>query len=326
MLTNTTPIGAYRGAGRPEAIYLIERLLDAAAREMKLDPAELRRRNLIRPEQMPYTNAMAQVYDCGEFEKILDQGLALADWNGFAARREASKRARQAARPRHRHLPRMDRRQRVRGARHASTCTPDGMIEIVSATQAMGQGIATSYAQLAVDVFDVPIERSASCRATPTAATASAAPARARCSPAARRCTWRRERTIDAARKSWPATRSKRRPADIEYRAGRFSVAGTDLGIDLFELAGKQPSERIFVDSTSAVGGPTWPNACHVCEVEIDPDTGDVEVVAYCVGQRHRPRRQPARSCAARSKAARCRASARRCASRWSTTPRAARC
>ena len=87
VLTNTAPTGAYRGAGRPEAIYIIERLMDAAAREMKLDPAELRRRNMIRPEQMPYTNPMAQTYDSGRFEQILDQGLALADWNGFAARR-----------------------------------------------------------------------------------------------------------------------------------------------------------------------------------------------------------------------------------------------
>ena len=83
VMTNTNTIGAYRGAGRPEAIYVIERLMDAAAREMKLDPSELRRRNMIRPEQMPYTNPMAQVYDCGQFEKILDQGLELADWSGF---------------------------------------------------------------------------------------------------------------------------------------------------------------------------------------------------------------------------------------------------
>src|SRR2546427_12998847 len=90
VMSNTMPIGAYRGAGRPEAIYIIERLMDAAARELKLDPAELRRRNMIRPAQMPYKNAMDQTYDCGEFEKMLDQGLALADWNGFAARRAAS--------------------------------------------------------------------------------------------------------------------------------------------------------------------------------------------------------------------------------------------
>ncbi|MEO9067343.1 MAG: xanthine dehydrogenase family protein, partial [Caldimonas sp.] len=90
VLTHTTPTGAYRGAGRPEAIYIIERLFDAAAREMRIDPAELRCRNMIRPEQMPYKNAMGQRYDSGAFAQILDRGLALADWNGFAARREAS--------------------------------------------------------------------------------------------------------------------------------------------------------------------------------------------------------------------------------------------
>src|SRR5450755_2080212 len=92
VMTNSTPTGAYRGAGRPEAIYITERLMDAAARELKIDPAELRRRNMIRPEQMPYTNAVGQIYDSGAFEKILDQGLALADWNGFAARRAETER------------------------------------------------------------------------------------------------------------------------------------------------------------------------------------------------------------------------------------------
>ena len=115
VLTNTMSTGPYRGAGRPEAIYIIERLFDAAAREMKIDPAELRRRNMIRPEQMPYKNALGQTYDTGAFEKILDQGLALADWNGFAGAARRLAPARQAARARHRDLSRMDRRQRVRG-------------------------------------------------------------------------------------------------------------------------------------------------------------------------------------------------------------------
>ena len=117
VLTNTTPTGAYRGAGRPEAIYLIERLMDAAARKLKIDPAELRRRNMIRPEQMPYKNAMGQLYDSGAFEQILDQGLALADWNGFAARRAQQRGQGQEARSRHRHLPGMDRRQCAAGNR-----------------------------------------------------------------------------------------------------------------------------------------------------------------------------------------------------------------
>jgi len=279
VLTHTAPTGPYRGAGRPEAIYLIERLMDAAARKMKMDPAALRRRNLVRPEQMPYTNAMGQTYDSGSFEKIMDQGLALADWNGFAARREESK-----------------KRGKLRGRGIATflewtsgmafeekvsiDVTPDGFIEIYSATQQMGQGIQTSYAQLAVDVFGVPIEKvrivqgdtdrgngfgSAGSRSLFTGGSAVKVGA---------------ELTIDRA-KGLAAEALEAAAADIEYRAGRFSVVGTDLGIDLFALAGKQAEARIHVDATATAGGPTWPNACHVCEVEIDPDSGDVQVVSY---------------------------------------------
>ena len=279
VMTNTAPTGAYRGAGRPEAIYITERLFDAAAREMRLDPAELRRRNLIRPEQMPYTNAMGQVYDSGRFEQILDRGLALADWNGFNARRAASE---QAGKLRGRGLASflewtgglaLEERVTVNVA-------ADGFIEIGSATQAMGQGIATSYVQLVVDVFGVSQDRvrvlqgdtdrangfgSAGSRSLFTGGTAVHVAS---------------VRTIERG-KQLAGDVLEAAPADIEYRAGRFGVVGTDLGIDLFELAGKQPERRIFIDATSTVGGPTWPNACHVCEVEIDPGTGHVEVVAY---------------------------------------------
>ena len=279
VMTHTNTIGAYRGAGRPEAIYQIERLMDAAARELQLDPAELRRRNMIQPNQFPYTNPMAQVYDCGEFEKILDQGLKLADWHGYAARREASK-----------------RKGKLRGRGIATflewtsgmayeervtvTVTPDGMIEVNSAVQAMGQGIATSLAQLAVDVFQVPIDRirvvmgdtdrnngfgSAGSRSLYIGGSAVHVAS---------------QKTIDEA-KTMAAEALEAPAADIEYKAGRFNVTGTDLGIDLFELAGKQKDARIHVDAKNSVGGPSWPNACHVCEVEIDPDTGHVEVVAY---------------------------------------------
>ena len=279
VMTHTAPTGAYRGAGRPEAIYITERLFDAAAREMKLDPAELRRRNLIAPEQMPYKNAMGQVYDSGRFEQILDQGLQLADWDGFGARRAAS-----------------EQRGKLRGRGLASflewtgglaleervtvNVAADGIIEIGSATQAMGQGIATSYIQLVVDVFGVSQDRvrvlqgdtdrangfgSAGSRSLFTGGTAVHVAS---------------VRTIEHA-KQLAGDVLEAAPADIEYRAGRFGVVGTDLGIGLFELAGKQPEQRIFIDSTTTVGGPTWPNGCHVCEVEIDPGTGHVEVAAY---------------------------------------------
>jgi carbon-monoxide dehydrogenase large subunit len=276
VLTNNAPTGAYRGAGRPEAIYIIERLMDAAARATGLDPAELRRRNMVRPEQMPYRNALAQVYDSGRFENILDQGLALADWAGFEARRAASR-----------------ARGRLRGRGIATflewtggnaleetvrvDVTADGFVELTIATMPMGQGIATSYVQLAHDVFGVPLERirvlhgdtdrangfgSAGSRSLFTAG------------PAVQRAS---ERTVDEGKQR--AAEALEAPlADIEYAAGRFTVAGTDLGIGLFELAARAP---IVVSADAKAGGPSWPNGCHVCEVEVDPATGEVQIVAY---------------------------------------------
>ena len=259
---------------------------------MKIDPAELRRRNMIRPEQMPYKNAMGQTYDSGAFEKILDQGLALADWNGFAARREDSK-----------------PRGKLRGRGIAT------FLEWTGGNCVRGEGQRRRHARrlhrdLLGDAGDGPGHRDQlraargrrvrrADREDPhrpgrhrRAATASAAPARARSSPAARRCSVASERTVEHA-KALAGEALEAAAADIEYRAGRFSVVGTDVGIDLFALAGKQPGQRIHLDATTTVGGATWPNACHVCEVEVDPDTRRRSRRRLRVGQRHRPRRQP---------------------------------
>ena len=279
LLTNTAPTGPYRGAGRPEAIYLIERLMDAAARKIGLDPAELRRRNMIHPSQMPYLNAMGQTYDSGSFEQVMEQGLRLADWNGFAVRAEAS---RKAGKIRGRGIATFLEWTggNVFEERVTVAVKGDGEIEIYATTQAMGQGIATSYAQLAVDVFGVPLERikvvfgdsdrgsgfgSAGSRSLFTAGSAVKVAA---------------DKTVDAA-KDLASDALEVATVDLEYRDGRFQVVGTDRGIELFELAAKQPEGRIFIDSTSAVSGPTWPNGCHICEVEIDPDTGDVKIASY---------------------------------------------
>ncbi len=279
VMTNTTPTGAYRGAGRPEAIYITERLFDAAAREMKLDPAELRRRNLVRPEQMPYTNAMAQIYDSGRFEQILDAGLALADWNGFAARRAASE-ARGLLRGRGLASFLEWTGGNVFEERVTVDVSVDGFIEIGSATQAMGQGIATSYVQLAVDVFGVPPDRIRVLQGDTARANGFGSAGSRSLFTGGSALRVASERTI-AKSKELAGEVLEVAPADIEYLEGRFKVVGTDVGIGLFELAGKQPDQHITIDSTSAVGGPTWPNACHVCEVEIDPDTGHVDVVGY---------------------------------------------
>ncbi len=279
VLTNTAPTGAYRGAGRPEAIFTIERLMDEAARQIGIDRVELRRRNFIRPEQMPYKNPMAQVYDTGKFESVMDQALALADWGGFEARAAES-----ARRGRHRGLGIATFLEWTGGnvfeERVTVSVQADGVIEVFSAVNAMGQGIATSLAQLAVDAFGVPIEKvrvvlgdtdrgdgfgSAGSRSLFTGGSAVRIGA---------------ERTIDKAREL-AAQEFEAAVDDVTYSRGAFSVAGTDLTLDLFTLAGRQPGREIFVDSTSSVAGPTWPNGCHICEIEIDPPTGEISVVAY---------------------------------------------
>jgi carbon-monoxide dehydrogenase large subunit len=307
VLTHTAPTGAYRGAGRPEAIFIMERLMDEAARQTGIDRVALRRRNFIRPEQMPYTNPMGQVYDSGRFEAVMDQALALADWAGFEARAAASQQ---------RGLLRglgistflewtggnaLEERVTLSikaptlgagasslppegalapGGGPASLSADDGVIEVFSAVNAMGQGILTSLTQLVVDAFGVPPEKvrvvlgdtdrgdgfgSAGSRSLFTGGSAVRVGA---------------ERTIDKAREL-AAREFEAAAEDIAYADGRFSVAGTDLAIDIFALAARQGDQRIFMDSTTAATGPSWPNGCHISEVEIDPQTGHVAVVAY---------------------------------------------
>ncbi len=279
VMTNSTPVGAYRGAGRPEAIYLTERLMDAAAAKMGIDPAELRRRNLIHPSQMPYKNSMGQTYDVGQFERMLDQALELADWSGYAARVQASQ-----------------ARGRVRGRSVATflewtsgnaftekvtvNVLAEGVIELASATMAMGQGIATSYAQLAVDVFGVPIDRIRIVQGDTDRANGFGSAGSRSLFTGGAAVQVASERTVDHA-KALASEALEAAPADIEYVAGEFKVVGTDMKVGLFDLAARQEGSRIVVSGDATAGAPSWPNACHVCEVEIDPATGEVEIVAY---------------------------------------------
>ena len=283
VLTSTAPTGPYRGAGRPEAIYFIERLMDAAARKTGIDGAELRRRNMIRPAQMPYRNPMSKTYDTGQFAKVMDEGIALSDPQGFEARAAESK-----------------RHGKLRGRGMATflewtgadvftervtvTVGPGadggGEIEIFSATQAMGQGLATTYAQLAVDVFGVPLERVRIVQGDTDRGTGFGSAGSRSLFVGGSAVHVAANETVDEARKL-AAHELEAAPGDIEYREGRFRIAGTDRAIGLFELAGRQPGRRIVVDSTSTVDDATWPNGCHVCEVEVDPDTGAVVVDRY---------------------------------------------
>ncbi|HEX4327273.1 MAG TPA: xanthine dehydrogenase family protein molybdopterin-binding subunit [Burkholderiales bacterium] len=279
VITNTAPTGAYRGAGRPEAIYIIERLMNAAAGEMKIDPAEIRRRNLIRPEQMPYKNPMGQVYDSGKFEQMLDEGLELADWKGYAARKAQSQ-----------------KNGKLRG-RAVSTflewtsgnvfeekvfCTvnDNGRITVSSGTQSMGQGIETSFMQLVSKVFGIGADKIDVILGDTDVMTGGGSVGSRSLFVGGSALKVGAERTIDRA-KELAAEEFEAAVGDVTYAAGKFSVAGTDISIGLFELAAKQADRRIHLESVSAVGAPSWPNGCHVAEVEIDPDTGVVEVVKY---------------------------------------------
>ncbi len=279
VLTHTLPVGPYRGAGRPEAIYIIERLMDAAARQTGIDPVDLRRRNMIRPGQMPYTNAMGKVYDGGQFAKVMDQALALADWKGFGARAAASL-----------------RRGRLRGQGLATflewtgadvfeetvsiTVTGAGRVEIFSAAQPMGQSLATTFTQLAVDVFGVPAE-SIDVRFGDTDRATGFGSAGSRSlfvvGSAVRIAS---ERTVAKAQ-VLAAAALEVAQTDIEYHGGVFRVAGTDRRIGLFDLAQREAGRAIVLQSTSSVGAASWPNGCHICEVEVDPDTGAVRLDGY---------------------------------------------
>ena len=279
VLTNTTPTAAYRGAGRPEAIYFIERLMDAAARKTGIDPMELRRRNMIRPDQMPYTNAMDKTYDSGQFELVMDKAIALAQWQGFAARAaEAKKRGRVRGRGVATFLEWTG--ADVFDERVTVTVSSEGSIEIFNALQAMGQGLATTFAQLAVDVFGVPIEKIRIVQGDTDRGTGFGSAGSRSLFVGGSAIKVAAERTVAKAR-DLAAAKLEAAASDIEYRDGVFSIAGTDRRVGLFDLAAAQPARTIVLDTTSSVAGPTWPNGCHICEVEVDPDTGAVTIEAY---------------------------------------------
>jgi carbon-monoxide dehydrogenase large subunit len=278
VLTHTNVVSAYRGAGRPEAIYLIERLMDQAAADLKLDPAELRRRNLIAPSMLPYKTAVGETYDSGDFPRILEQALVAADWAGFAQRKADSQ-----------------SRGKLRG-RAVSTflewtgvvhqeqvrlqVEAEGRVRVFTAMQAMGQGIETSYVQILADTLQIdPAKIEVVQGDSDEAQGIGSMGSRSLYIGGSAMFTASNEaieqgRQLAAGALEAPA-------ADLVYANGRFAVEGTDLGIDLFDVAAKQPERRIVINTLQKVGGPSWPNGCHVCEVEVDPETGAAQIVRY---------------------------------------------
>jgi carbon-monoxide dehydrogenase large subunit len=280
LYTNTVQTGPYRGAGRPEANYLIERLIDEAARVTGIDRAELRRRNFVESGAMPYKTPVAVTYDTGEFREIFDEALALADYSGFAKRREAS-----AKRGLKRGIGISCFLEHAGGVpvESAAVRFPGGDIAAVAlGVQGTGQGHGTVYSRLAakqlgIDAKLVQVKQGDSRLGVQSGGTVAS-----RSTMMAGSALFRAVETAIAKGKKVAARAFEATESDIEYRDGEFSVVGTDRRLSLFEVAAKAAEAGESLDSMEKVElPPTFPNGCHIAEVEIDPETGAAEVVAY---------------------------------------------
>ena len=290
VLTNAAPLGPYRGAGRPEALYVIERLIDIAAREMDLDRVGLRRRNMIPPTAMPYSTPNGPVYDSGEFEMVMDKALSLADWPGFEARRTASQTA-----------------GRLRGIGIACFLEvaggsplveiadlrfeADGKVVLRTGAQAMGQGQMTVMPHMVAHQLGIAPESVVVLQGDsdevpdglPTVASRSTMMAGGAIVMACDEATQKGKRLaghfLEAAEE------------DLEFANGVYRISGTDREISLLDLAEAAREDNDLPADLSDTGLDTmatftsdhmsFPNGCHICEVEIDPETGTVQVVGY---------------------------------------------
>jgi carbon-monoxide dehydrogenase large subunit len=279
VMTHTAPVGAYRGAGRPEGVFIVERLMDAAARQIGIDPRAIRKVNYIKPAQLPYSNPVGQVYDSGAFAHMLERACQLADWDGFAARRKA---ARKNGLLYGRGLTSYiewtgGRAHTEKVSLHA---TAEGRIILHSGTQAMGQGLQTTYTQMVADSLGIAMDKidvvqgdtdlatgfgSVGSRSLFVGGTAVAVSTNDLIAKAREKASQLLEASVE----------------DIEYHSGWLGVVGTDKQIGLFEIAKQQRGARLSVDSEGEVDGPSWPNGTHICEVEIDPETGVTRVLRY---------------------------------------------
>lgn len=284
VFTNTLPTGPYRGAGRPEASYLVERVIDAAADQTGIDAAELRRRNLIQPAQMPYTTAFGATYDSGDFPAALERALALADYDGFAARKKAAK-----------------KEGKLRGIglgcyleiagawpEEAARITfpGGGKVNVSIGAGASGQGHQTVFGKVAARRLSVPFESvkllsGDSARDVPGFGAVA--------SRSAMMCGGAIARTADLVLekgKRVAAILLQANESDVDYKDGKFSVKNRE--VTLFEVAERSVEfarQGVIPESLDTLGTikvpPSFPNGCHVAEVEIDPDTGDLTIVNY---------------------------------------------
>jgi carbon-monoxide dehydrogenase large subunit len=279
VMTHTAPVGAYRGAGRPEGVFIVERLMDAAARQLGIDPRTIRKANYVKPAQLPYTNAVGQVYDSGAFAHMLTRAAELADWDGFAARkRAAKKRGMLYGRGLTSYI------EWTGGTAHKEKvslhATGEGRVILHSGTMAMGQGLQTSYSQMVSDALGIPLDKIDVVQGDTDLATGFGSVGSRSLFVGGTAVAVSTNDMINKAREK-AANLLEASVGDIEYRDGWLTVVGTDRRINLFEIAKKEGTGKLSVDSEGEVDGPSWPNGTHICEVEIDPETGVTKVVRY---------------------------------------------
>ncbi len=288
MFTNTTPVGAYRGAGRPEGNYYMERLVDTAAREMGIDPLELRRRNHIRPEQMPYRAPSGMVYDCGEFPAVFEKALLASDWDGYEARRaDSAGRGKVRGRGIGHYLEvTADAGNEMGGIRFET----DGTVTIVTGTLDYGQGHASPFAQVLSDRLGVPFDKIRLLQGDSDQLVAGGGTGGSRSMMQSGGAIVEASGIVIDRGKQAASHLLEAAIVDIEFANGQFRIAGTDRGVDIIALAAWL---RTAVDLPEDIprtldvnhifkGVPSaFPNGCHVAEIELDPDTGVVEVVKY---------------------------------------------
>jgi aerobic carbon-monoxide dehydrogenase large subunit len=279
VMTNTAPVGAYRGAGRPEAVFIVERLFDAAARKIGMDPRAIRKANYIKPAQLPYTNAVGQVYDSGAFAHMLDRAAKLADWDGFNARkRAAKKRGLLYGRGLTSYIEWTGGRAHTeKVSLHA---TAEGRVILHSGTMAMGQGLQTTYTQMISESLGIPLDRIDVVQGDTDLATGFGSVGSRSLFVGGTAVAVSANDMVQAAREK-ASNLLETSVEDIEYRDGFLTVVGTDRRISLFDIAKKEKGAKLSVDSEGEVDGPSWPNGTHICEVEIDPETGESRVVRY---------------------------------------------
>ncbi len=288
VFTNTSTIGPYRGAGRPEANYYVERLLETAAREMGIDRLEIRRRNQIRPEQIPYRAPSGMTYDSGDFPAVFEKAVAFADWDGFAARREESK-----ARGKLRGIGMSDYLEvtgppgkEMGGLRFEE----DGTVTIITGTLDYGQGHWTPFAQLLHQRTGIPFDRIRLLQGDSDELIVGGGTGGSKSMMSSGGAIVEAANVMVENGRQIAAHVLETAVADIEFSDGAFTVAGTDRTIGIMDLADRirgglelpdDLPQKLDVSLAHETGPSAFPNGCHVAEVEIDPDTGVVEVVRY---------------------------------------------